>query len=240
MNTVNKLALVTGGTDGIGLEVALQLLQKGSTVIVVGRRPELLERAISLGCEALSADLSGPTGCASLVEAVADRPIDILINNAGTESAFNVNERVDLITTDRAIFLNFNAPIHLIAGMFARLNSRPHACIVNVTSGYAIAPSAQTPVYSATKAALRSFTLALRAQLADTSIKVIEALPPLVDTALTRDLAQPGKMSARTCAMQIVRAIENDRNEANIGQVKSLRLIESLSPAFARHIMLKN
>jgi uncharacterized oxidoreductase len=240
MNLAGKLALVTGGTDGIGLEISSQLSSKGCKVIVAGRRAELLDRARSRGFEAIAADLSSPKGCRELIDALAAQPLDILVNNAGADPEFNIDRPIDLDVNDKAIFLNLNAPIHLIAGLISMLKSRPSATIVNVTSGYAVAPSAQTPVYSATKAGLRSFTMALRAQLAKTKITVIEALPPLVDTALTRDIALPGKMPAADCAAAIVQAIIQGKHEANIGQVKSLRLVESISPALARRIMLKN
>ena len=133
--------------------------------------------------------------------------------------------------------LNFNAPLHLIAGFRGKL-ATARGTIVNVTSGLAIAPRAGGPVYSATKAGLRSLTLGLRPTLAKQGIHLIEALPPVVDTAMTV-ARSGGKMSAAECARQIVAAIEHDRDEANVGQTKVLRAVYSLSPALARRIMLR-
>lgn len=239
MNITGKTALVTGGTDGIGLEMARQLLAKGASVIVCSRREDLLASARKEGFEAIQADLSTADGCAALAAALADRPIDMLINNAGMSGNFGPDEPLNLALTDQAIFLNLNAPLHLIGHFLPGLLQRPEAVIVNVTSGLAIAPRAGGPVYCATKAGLRSFTQSLRHNLRDTNVHVIEALPPVVDTAMTRGRVNGKKMSATACAAQIVDAITTNANEANVGMVKLLRLMYSISPALARRIMIK-
>lgn len=238
MEVSGKTALVTGGTDGIGIEIARHLKAKGARVIVAARREDLLEAARGEGFEAIRADLSSAMGCAALVETLGTRPLDILINNAGMGGGFEPGDPIDLALVDRAVFLNLNAPMHLIGLLLDRLKARPEAAIVNVTSGLAIAPRSGGPVYCATKAGLRSFTMALRAQLKGSGVHVIEALPPVVDTAMTA--ANPrAKMPAAQCARQIVAAIESDRDEADVGQVRWLKLAYSLSPAIARKIMLK-
>jgi uncharacterized oxidoreductase len=238
MRPAGKTALVTGGTDGIGLEIARQLKAKGATVIVAARRADLLDSARAEGLEAIAADLSTAAGCAALVAALGERPIDLLVNNAGMHGNFGPGEPLDLDYTDKAIFLNLNAPIHLIGSMLDGLKARPEAMIVNVTSGLAIAPRGGGPVYCATKAGLRSFTQALRYNLRDTHVRVVEALPPVVETALTAERGK-GKMSAKECARQILVAIESNHDEANVGQTKILRAVYSISPALARRIMLR-
>jgi uncharacterized oxidoreductase len=239
MQISGKLALVTGGTDGIGLEIARQLKTKSANVIVCGRRADALERARGEGMEAIAADLSDAAGCAVLAQALANRPLDILINNAGMSGNFGPDDPVDLALTDQAIFLNLNAPMHLIALMLPGLQARPEAAIVNVTSGLAIAPRAGGPVYCATKAGLRSFTQSLRHNVKGSNVHIIEALPPVVDTAMTAGRVSGNKMTPRDCAAQIVDAIASNRAEANIGMVKILQIVHSISPRLARSIMIR-
>ena len=238
MQVNGKTVLVTGGTDGIGLELARQLLAKGAAVIVCGRREEMLATARTEGLEAISSDLSTANGCAAFLDALGNRPLDILINNAGMSGNFGPDEPIDLPLTDQAIFLNLNAPMHLIARLLPALLTRPEAAIVNVTSGLAIAPRAGGPVYCATKAGLRSFTQALRHNLRGSKVHVIEALPPAVDTAMTASRNMK-KLPASECAAQIIDAIESNKAEANVGMVKFLRMVYSVSPALARRIMIK-
>lgn len=237
MIIAGKTALVTGGTDGIGLEIARQLKAKGATVIVCGRRPEALASAGGEGFEPIPADLSTQSGVDGLVQTLKGRVVDILVNNAGMGVDYDFNAAIDLDGTEQAIYLNLNAPIRLAAAFIPQLRTRPEAAIVNVTSGLAIAPRAGGPVYCATKAGLRSFTKAIRHQLRNSPVRVIEALPPVVETAMT---AQRGgrKMPSSQCAAEIVAAIEQDRDEANIGMVKLLKIVHSISPRLAERIMI--
>ena len=240
MQVSGKSIVITGGTDGIGLRIARQLQAKGAKVIITGRNAARIEAAHAEGFEVIAADLSDLAGVGALVTALVERDFDILINNAGAGSDHDFRDAaaIDLADNDRCIFLNLNAPVHLTTQLMPMLQSRPEAMIVNVTSGLAIAPRAGGPIYCATKAGLRSYTLALRAQLAGTKVHVLEALPPVVDTQLTAGRGS-NKMSPEDCAKQIVSAIERGANEANVGMVKILRAVYSLSPALARRIMIK-
>lgn len=238
MKLAGRQALVTGGTDGIGLELARQLKAKGAAVAVAGRRPVLLERATAEGLEAIAADLSSAAGVAALVADWGDRPLDLLINNAGTSPPFEAEGDPQVADTDAAIFLNLNAPLHLMAAFRDRL-AAAKGSVVNVTSGLAIAPRAGGPVYCATKAGLRSLTMGLRPTYAKLGIHLIEALPPVVDTAMTASRPAKGKMSAPDCAAAIVAGVEADRDEVNVGMVKLLRRVYSVSPALARQVMLR-
>jgi uncharacterized oxidoreductase len=241
MQLSGKTILVTGGTDGIGLQLIRQLKAKGATVITSGRSPERVGAAQAEGFEVIAADLATRSGVDTLIAGVAGREIDVLVNNAGAGSDHDFRDRaaINLADNDACIFLNLNAPVHLITQLMPVLKSRPEAMIVNVTSGLAIAPRAGGPIYCATKAGLRSYTQALRAQLRGTSIHIVEALPPVVATKMTAGRGGGGKMSAADCAAAFVRAMEANANEANVGQVKLLKLVYSMSPAIARKIMLR-
>lgn len=239
MKLEGKTVLLTGGTAGIGAAMARQMKAKGAKVIVTGRTADRLEKARAAGFEAIAADLSDPGGAQAILDALGEREIDVLVNNAGQGVDHDFREGLpDPDATDDCIYANLNTPIRLIVALVERLKGRPEAAIVNVTSGLAIAPRAGGPVYCATKAGLRSYTQALRAQLKGTGVNVIEALPPVVDTQMTAGRGG-GKMAPEECARQIVEAIEKDQSEANVGQVKLLKAVHSISPALARRVMLR-
>lgn len=237
MRIAGKTALVTGGTDGIGLEIARQLKAKGAIVAVVGRDTGRLATAREAGFQTIEADLTTSEGCGKVARELGGVTLDILVNNAGMGGPSDLVNGFDIEQTDKAIFLNLNAPMHLIAAFLPGLRTRPEAAIVNVTSGLAIAPRAQGAVYCATKAGLRAFSQALRHQLKGSSVTVIEALPPVVETRMTTENPHK-KMSPVQCAAAIVAAIETGKTEAYIGTVRALRVVSELSPALARRIMI--
>ena len=237
MKLAGKTALVTGGTDGIGKAIAARLRDKGATVIVSGRDAGRLAIARADGLEAIGADLSGPQGVETLVAAMAGRPLDILVNNAGMGATYRVGDEIIVEGVEQCLFLNLQAPIELITRLLPALRERPEAMIVNVTSGLAIAPRGGAPVYCATKAGLRSFTLAVREQLKGSRIHVLEVLPPVVETRMTEGNPHR-KMPVDKCAREVVAAMEANRAEANVGMTKLLRAVYSVSPALARRIML--
>lgn len=239
MDINGKTVLLTGGSAGIGRELARQMKAGGAIVIVTGRNRERLDFMRAEGFEALEADLSNPAGVDALIASMAGRTLDILVNNAGQLVDHDVRQGTpDADAADDCIYANLSAPIRLTVALLEQLRSRPEAAIVNVTSGLAIAPASRQPVYCATKAGLRSYSLALREQLKGSTVRVIEALPPIVDTQMNAGNPMK-KMPAPECARQILHAIEHDRDEANIGSVKLLRLVESISPSLARKVMIR-
>lgn len=238
MKLQGKRALVTGGTDGIGLALARELRGRGAEVLICGRNPERLAGARAEGIEAIAADLGTMAGIDTVVAAARDWGIDILVNNAGMGAAFTIDQPIDLAGVDATIALNLTAPIHLISRLIDGLRARPEAMIVNVTSGLAIAPNAGSPVYCATKAGLRSFTMALRAQLAGSTVHVLEALPPVVDTAMTAQNSH-AKMPAAECARQIAAAMAAGKTEANVGMVRVLSAVHNFAGPVARRVMLR-
>lgn len=237
MDLSGKLVLVTGGTDGIGRQLALQLRAAGTEVVVSGRSLERLAEMREAGFEAIEADLSTAAGIDALVEALAGRPLAILINNAGSGSIYDPDRLCSLDDASACIRLNLDAPIQLATRLLPQLRAQPAAAIVNVTSGLAIAPRAGGSVYCATKAGLRSYTQALRHLLKDSNVRVIEALPPVVETQLTSGRGGR-KMSAPACAAEILRGVQRDKTEINVGMVKLLQLVNSISPALARRVMI--
>jgi len=238
MEIRGKLALVTGGSDGIGREIALQLQGSGADVIVTGRSPDKLQAMAALGFGTIAGDLSTAAGVDAVVDGVAGKPLAILVNNAGVGSDYELDDPATLDSAAHCIRTNLDAPIALCTRLLPVLRAQPEAAIVNVTSGLAIAPRAGGSIYCATKAGLRSYTQAIRHLLKDSNVHVIEALPPVVETNMTAGRSGK-KMSAHDCAAEIVAGIRSNKREVNAGMVKLLQTLHSISPALARRIMIR-
>ncbi|WP_260583252.1 SDR family oxidoreductase [Sphingopyxis sp. PET50] len=238
MEIRGKLALVTGGSDGIGREIALQLQGSGAEVIVTGRSAEKLQAMAALGFGTIAGDLSTAAGIEAVLAGVAGKPLAILVNNAGVGSDYELDKPDTLDSAAHCIRTNLDAPITLCTRLLPALRAQPEAAIVNVTSGLAIAPRAGGSIYCATKAGLRSYTQAIRHLLKDSNVRVIEALPPVVETNMTAG-RRGRKMSAHDCAAEIVAGIRTGKREVNAGMVKLLQMVHSISPALARRIMIQ-
>jgi uncharacterized oxidoreductase len=192
MDLESSTVLVTGGTSGIGLALAERFLRAGGRVVVCGRREEKLREVKERHPEIVTraCDLAEESERVSLFEwAVGEFPsLNVLVNNAGVQRRVRLTEREGWARTRQEIVVNFDAPVHLTMLFLPHLIKQTGAAVVNVTSGLAFTPLAGVPVYCATKAALRSFTLSLRRQLAGGTVRVVEVIPPAVDT----DLGGPG------------------------------------------------
>ncbi len=184
--------LVTGGATGIGLAIAERFLEAGSDVIICGRRESALREAQARhpALHIRVCDLTEEARRAALVDwALKEHPsLDVLVNNAGIQQWLDLKQGVEWARAHQEITINFEAPVHLALLLLPHLRAQRFPAIINVTSGLAFAPLARTPIYNATKAAMHSFTISLRLQLADTPIRVIELIPP----ALNTDLGGPG------------------------------------------------
>ena len=194
MNLATNTILLTGGASGIGLALAVRFLRAGSTVIIVGRRADKLAEAQQRypGLITRQGDIATAAERTELVRwATAEYPaLNVLVNNAGIQNRIQLADdaATDWDQRRQELVINVEAPIHLATLLMPHLRQQPGAAIINVTSGLSFAPAAFVPIYSATKAALHSFTLSLRHQLAPTGISVLEIVPPAVDT----DLGGPG------------------------------------------------
>jgi uncharacterized oxidoreductase len=238
MKLTGKTALITGGTDGIGLRLARQLRDKGVQVILTGRTPARITAAQAEGFDVIPAELTGAEGVDAVLAGLGARQIDILINNAGMGADHDFREALpDPAADERILWLNIHAPIRLIVLLMPMLRARPEAMIVNVTSGLALAPSTASAIYCATKAAMRSYTQSLRAQMRGSQVHVLEALPPVVDTAMTAHMTK-SKMTPEACAAQIIAGMERNAGQVNVGMVKLLAAVHAVSPALARRFML--
>lgn len=237
MDVRGKLALVTGGSDGIGREIALQLKASGADVIVTGRSADKLAVMEDLGFAIVAGDLATGGGIDAVVAAVAGKPVALLVNNAGVGGNYLLEDPATLADANLCLRVNVEAPVALCTLLLPTLKAQPEAMIVNVTSGLAIAPAGNGSVYSGSKTALRAYTQAIRHLLRDTNVRVVEALPPVVETNMTATRSGR-KMKVEDCAAEIVSGIKAGKTEINVGQVKLLQLVHSISPALARRMLI--
>ena len=189
MNLTGNTILITGGGSGIGRGLAEAFHARGNQVIVAGRRPEMLDEtcAANPGMKAVILNIEDPASIQQAVERLAMHfpALNVVINNAGIMRPENLLEQQpDLADATAIISTNLLGPIRLTASLLPLLLEQAEATIINVSSGLAFVPLAMTPTYSATKAAIHSYSMSLRYQLADTNVKVLEIAPPWVATEL--------------------------------------------------------
>jgi len=197
-----SLALVTGGSFGLGLAMARHLMASGFAVLACGRSEERLAKAAEElpGLRTLPVDVTRTPDVDRLFEVVSasEEPLDLLVNNAAISRAHDYTSEYTL-AEDRArdeIETNFLAPIELVRRYLlmrreSGLESRP-ATIANVSTPGALFPLEANPIYSCSKAGFHFFTSSLRRQLAKTPVDVVEIFPPALDTGLAPDLVIPG------------------------------------------------
>ncbi|MFC7263014.1 SDR family oxidoreductase [Streptomyces lutosisoli] len=190
MKMTGNTILISGGTSGIGLGLALRLHEAGNKVIVAGRRKELLDEitAEHPGIEALVLDVADPASIARAAETVAaSHPeLNVLVNNAGIMLRENLLDPASLPVAEDHVTVNLLGTIRMTYAFLPLLVGKDDAVVMNVTSALAFVPLPITPTYNATKAALHSFSESLRVQLAGAGagVQVIEVAPPGVRTTL--------------------------------------------------------
>lgn len=198
MKTSGNTILMTGGGSGIGEALAHRFHDRGDTVIIAGRRPEALQQAAqgrdrihTMALDVEDADAVDRFAA----QVVADYPsLNVLFNNAGIMKFEDLTSRRSLDDAEATVTTNILGPIRLTNALIDHLTRQADAAIVTVTSGLAHVPLVAAPTYSATKAAIHSYTVSLRAQLAG-KVEVIELVPPGVQTDLTPGQAnRPGYM----------------------------------------------
>lgn len=187
MRIPGRTILMVGGTSGIGLALALELQAKGSTVIVAGRRQDRLEAIrAEHGLDGYAVDVTDAASIVALAQQVtAEHPeLDAVVTMSGIMQPEQIGTPGSLELAERTIATNLLGTIRLVEAFLPHLRTRPEAAILTVTSGLAYVPLAATPTYSATKAGVHAYTEALREQLRETTVQVIEIAPPLTRTQL--------------------------------------------------------
>lgn len=224
MDFANSTILITGGGSGIGRAFAEAAHARGAKVIVAGRRREALEEVVAAnpGMVAETLDVADAADIARFAQRItaAHPDLNVLINNAGIMTAEDV---IDLEVAEATIATNLLGPIRLTAALLPHLKTKASATVVTVSSGLAFVPLARTPTYSATKAAIHSWSQSLRAQLAETSVRVIDWAPPAVATDLMPGHAEdPNSMPLDDFTAESVALFEANNDNVQVERVKFL------------------
>ena len=235
MQISGNTVFIPGATSGIGLALALRLQAAGNTVVVGGRRADLLERirAEHPVLDTVRIDTTDPESVRSAAKQVlTNHPdLDVLVTMAGIMRVEDWRTPAGFLDSAEAtVTTNVLGPVRLIAAFVEHLQSRPDATIMTVSSGLAFAPLAATPSYNASKAAIHLLSESLRLQLAGTSVHVVELEPPSVRTDL-----MPGQAESEFAmpldafvdeVMELLEA-QPDATELQVENVKFLRYGEA-------------
>ena len=233
MDISGNTIFIPGATSGIGLALARALRERGNTVIVGGRRSELLEQLAADGLETVRIDTTDADSIQTAAKDVLARfpSLNVLITMAGVMRVEDWHRAESFLESAEGIVTtNVLGPIRLIAAFVEHFQTRPDATIMTVSSGLAFAPLKVTPSYNASKAAIHMLSESLRLQLADTSVRVVELEPPSVRTDLLPGQAENDHaMPLDEYVAEVMSIIETqpDVREIQVERVKFLRYGEA-------------
>ena len=235
MRLTGRTILITGGSAGIGLAFARKFLELGNEVIVTGRRQEVLEAVKSQNPElhTIQSDIADPAQVAALAARVkAEFPrLDVLMNNAGIGIPKNLREpATDLAGVTTEMDVNVGGVIRMTSALIDILTANK-GTVINVSSVLAFAPVPALPIYSATKAAVHSYTQSLRFQLEDTGVEVIELMPPAVQTDMTSEFPEEiGMITTDELVKLTFAALKAGTLEIRPGQSNQVAFMRRLAP----------
>lgn len=238
------VAVVSGGSSGIGRAFVAQLVDEGYRVVALGRDVGKLRRLVEEfpGVRTEVCDVSDRAAVFALAPKLTDEygAVHVLVSNAGGLRELDfTTAALDTADLTSELRINLEGAIHLTAAFLPALRKAGKSAIVFVTSGYALAPAQRAPLYSASKAGLRSFSKALRRQLRPLGISVTEVAPPVVDTPAVAH-RQVGKLPPEAVVRQTLAAARAGRPYVYPGQTRFLPLLLRLFPALAESIVARS
>ncbi len=231
MNISGNTIFIPGATSGIGLGLALKFHEAGNTVIIGGRRTDRLDQitAAHPGIRAVTIDVADAASIADVSARVkAEHPeVNVLITMAGIMEFEDLRSADHLAIAETAVTTNLLGTIRLIAAFTDHFLTKQDATIVTVSSGLAFVPLPSTPTYSATKAAVHSFTESLRVQLQGTSVRVVELAPPGVQTEILGGAMNATNMPLQDFLDEAFALFATDANQILVENVQPLRFAEA-------------
>jgi len=232
MKITGNTILITGGGSGIGRGLAAAFHTLGNKVVIAGRREGVLREAVaaSPGMEYLVFDQGSPDGVRGLATQAQERfpKLNVLINNAGIQRVEDLTSG-EIADAEATIDTNLLGPIRMTAALIRQLMSQPQSAILNVSSALAMMPAAMMPSYCASKAAIHSYTQSLRFQLRNSSVQVIEIVPPWVQTELQGERGMnPRAMPLNEYISETMAVLKNspEVTEVVIDRAKPMRFAE--------------
>lgn len=235
MKTTNNTVLISGGSAGIGLEIAKLLSEKGNKVIITGRNEARLQQAASQmkNVSTIVSDVSNAGDVENLVSQIKSEfpDLNMVINNAGRALVYDITEE-NVNAFEKAedeMLTNYLSIIRLNEKLLPVLKTNDNPIIVNVSSVVAFVPGALA-TYSASKAALHSYTRYLRLALKNANVKVFELMPPLVDTEFSASIGGKNGVPASFVAEQFIAGLEEDNYEIRVGQTEDIYRLYLSSP----------
>ena len=246
MKLTDRTILITGGSAGIGLAFALKFLELGNEVIVTGRRQALLDqvKANYPKLHTIQSDVADPKQIAGLAARVKSNfpKLDVLMNNAGIMLHKNLKvPAADPVGLMTEMNVNVGGVISTTSAFIDILRANK-GTVINTSSALAFVPLPSAPIYSATKAAIHSYTQSLRFQLEETGVEVIELMPPVVKTDMTAELSEGDGFTVITTdelVKQSFAALKAGALEIRPGQSKQLAFMRRLAPDFINRQLWK-
>lgn len=249
MKLSGNTILITGGSSGIGFEMAKELLKRNNKIIITGRNQEKLKKAEEelKGLFTIKSDVSKSEEILKLRKQIEKEypDLNILINNAGIMRTINLqNHKLSDEELTSELDINLKGTIWMNNAFLPMLKEKKSAAIVNVSSGLAFAPLPISPIYCASKAALHSYSLSLREQLRNTGIKVFELAPPATDTELIHqfhedDMKGTKLMPSKAMVAEFIKGFSKDKYEICPGQASQLKFMSRFFPSVILKVLSK-